>query len=606
MCIKFYIVRSLFIMEQSLSKLKRALTVLFFVTVALLVAFVALYLLEPIVGHILGLSKFGDNVTVDFSTFTEAFIMPFARDPSAYSSLEVFCSFFSMSALGMSIAIYVLSGIVFVLIVLGIVFTCSKHKGIYSLYSLMLVVVYYATIMTMLYFWPMIVWFKNLGASGISFYLMAVEIVGILLFLSCLATYIVGLVYVKKLFNAALTKEEEDAKAIAEAAGDPEAVQEAEALDDEGAEPVIVEAEPEPVPEEPVEEEVVEPIEEPIEEKVEEEPAPVVEEKIEEEPKEVKEDKQHVEVNVNNNGAPQGGIDNASLASLLREVVRDIVRDEIARSNANQPAPAPAPVPNGNQTITGATFGGPLVVQYFNGGINGVTTPAPSVVENKTVEKVVEVRREEPAPAPAPAPAPVVEEAKVEEPKKEEVKPEPAPAAEAAPRPLFVKKEPAPTPAKPEEPVVEAKKYERISFAERLLQSESDIHALYNEIKNEILSWGVKSRISAVGDTFRLHKKMYVRITVAGKSLKLYFALNPQDYANGTIPVQDASDKDMYQEIPLVFKVKSPLSVRRCKELIQDVMEKDGLEQGEVGKVNWIKELKAEIAAEKKKEKVKE
>ena len=95
---------------------------------------------------------------------------------------------------------------------------------------------------------------------------------------------------------------------------------------------------------------------------------------------------------------------------------------------------------------------------------------------------------------------------------------------------------------------------------------------------------------------------MYVRITVAGKSLKLYFALNPEDYANSTIPVQDASNKDMYQEIPLVFKVKSALSVRRCKELIQDVMEKDGLEQGEVGKVNWIKELKAELNSNKKKE----
>ena len=113
----------------------------------------------------------------------------------------------------------------------------------------------------------------------------------------------------------------------------------------------------------------------------------------------------------------------------------------------------------------------------------------------------------------------------------------------------------------------------------------------------------MKSRISANGDTFRLHKKMYVRITVAGKSLKLYFALNPADYANTTLPIQDASNKDMYAEIPLVFKVKSGLSVRRCKELIQDCMEKDGLEQGEIGKVNWIKELKAELASGKKNDK---
>ena len=32
-------------------------------------------------------------------------------------------------------------------------------------------------------------------------------------------------------------------------------------------------------------------------------------------------------------------------------------------------------------------------------------------------------------------------------------------------------------------------------------------------------------------------------------------------------------------------------------------MDKDGLEQGEIGKVNWIKEMKAELKAGKKVEK---
>ena len=45
------------------------------------------------------------------------------------------------------------------------------------------------------------------------------------------------------------------------------------------------------------------------------------------------------------------------------------------------------------------------------------------------------------------------------------------------------------------------------------------------------------------------------------------------------------------REIPLVFKVKSGLSMRRAKQLIADVMAQDGLVQGEVGKVNWVKEI---------------
>ena len=125
----------------------------------------------------------------------------------------------------------------------------------------------------------------------------------------------------------------------------------------------------------------------------------------------------------------------------------------------------------------------------------------------------------------------------------------------------------------------------------------------YNELKNDILAYGVKSRVSNSGDTFRLHRKTYVKLTIAGKSLKLYFALNPEDYKDSTIPVADASEKNIYQEIPLIFKVKSGLSMRRAKQLIADVMAPDGLVQGEVGKVNWVKEIAAEMKEGKKESK---
>ena len=263
------------------------------------------------------------------------------------------------------------------------------------------------------------------------------------------------------------------------------------------------------------------------------------------------------------------------LAAILKDVVRDIVRDEIARANAAKAEQEHEHTHrDGDHSITGATFGGPLVVQYFNGGINGqtspfppqppVTQPAPVVVNNA---------------APAPAPAPV------EEPKKEE----PAPA------PIVV--EPAPVVVVPvEEPKEEEPNKNpiiRIPFTERMLDAEKDMKDNYNELKNEIMSYGVNSRVSNSGDTFRLHRKTYVKITIAGKSLKLYFALDPRDYADSKMPIGDASHHAVYAEIPLIFKVKSGLSLRRAKELIRDVMSKDGLEQGEVESVNWVKELKA-------------
>lgn len=163
-------------------------------------------------------------------------------------------------------------------------------------------------------------------------------------------------------------------------------------------------------------------------------------------------------------------------------------------------------------------------------------------------------------------------------------KPAPAPVA---PQP---KPEPKPAPA-PVAPAPKAEPFERISFSERLGKAEKELKEHYNELKSEILSYGIKSRVSNSGDTFRLHTKTYVKMVVAGKALKLYFALDPKDYKDSTFPIGDASNKGLYKEIPLVFKVKSELSVRRAKQLIADAAAKDGLVQGEVEAHNWAKEL---------------
>ena len=230
----------------------------------------------------------------------------------------------------------------------------------------------------------------------------------------------------------------------------------------------------------------------------------------------------------------------------LEDLIRRVVKEELAKWDG----------PRNN----GPTFNSPLVIQYLNG-----VSPA--------AEPVKEEPKEEPQPAPAPV---------VAEPVKEEPQPAPTPVAE---------------------PVVEEKVKNpiiRIPFQERMVAADKEMKEDYNEIKNELLSYGVKSRVSSSGDTFRLHRKTFVKITIAGKSLKLYFALNPADYKDSTIPVQDASDKEIYQEIPLVFKVKSQLSMKRCKQLIADVMHPDGLVKGEVGNDDWVKEIRAELKAKKK------
>ena len=93
-----------------------------------------------------------------------------------------------------------------------------------------------------------------------------------------------------------------------------------------------------------------------------------------------------------------------------------------------------------------------------------------------------------------------------------------------------------------------------------------------------------------------------MKLVVAGKGLKLYFALEPSDYADSPIPVQDVGDKNLYVDIPLAFKVKSDLSIRRAKQLIADAMAKDSIEkEGEPGNTDWIREIRVDLKAQQNK-----
>lgn len=145
--------------------------------------------------------------------------------------------------------------------------------------------------------------------------------------------------------------------------------------------------------------------------------------------------------------------------------------------------------------------------------------------------------------------------------------------------------------AEENEVVAPKAKIVRIPFSTRIENMREDMRTNFNELKADILSYGVKSRVSNSGDTFRLHTKTYVKMTIAGNSLKLYFALDPNDYKDSTLPISDASSKAIYKDTPLVFKVKSPLSLRRAKSLIADAMAKDGLVQKEIVNKDYIQEI---------------
>ena len=295
----------------------------------------------------------------------------------------------------------------------------------------------------------------------------------------------------------------------------------------------------------------------------------------------------------------------------VRVIMREILDSYHKEEPMPEPEPEPEPAPKPAPALTASDIRGIIAEELsklpkeekkestaftpdmVRAIIRSELKSAEPVKEERITPITVVIREPEPvratetivAPAPAPAPAPVPAPAPAPIPEPEpEPEPEPAPAPEPEPEP-----EPVAPEASSEE--VTDGKIIRIPFTERMKTADESLKSNYNELKSEILSYGVKCRTSNSGDTFRLHKVTYVKMTIAGKSLKLYMALDPKDYASSTLPISDAGSKKIYESIPLVFKVKSDLSLRRAKQLIADVFEKANFDQGPVSPHNWVDEL---------------
>lgn len=214
-------------------------------------------------------------------------------------------------------------------------------------------------------------------------------------------------------------------------------------------------------------------------------------------------------------------------------------------------------------------------------------------------EVAAQEAKPEPAAAPKAAPAPKAEPAKPAE------APKAAPAPKAEPT---VKKVVKPVPpvrkASPikqpqvrgRETQLEKEELENKSFTERVVAAEDDVKLAYNELKNLLVSYGLKDRISSNGDTFRAHKVTYCKMSMSGSSLKLHLALDPKNYSGSALPIDDASSKEAYKDIPLVFRVKSDLSLRRARDLINDMMRNHGVAPAEeVPAVDYVAEMKKEL-----------
>ena len=108
----------------------------------------------------------------------------------------------------------------------------------------------------------------------------------------------------------------------------------------------------------------------------------------------------------------------------------------------------------------------------------------------------------------------------------------------------------------------------RKSFAAKLSLAESDVKEYYSAIRNKLLSKDkVKLRKSFACDTFYSGRKTLAKVTIIGKTLRVYFALPPAEIPSKYF-VKDVSEIKKYAETPAMMKVRSDRALKNALTLI--------------------------------------
>ena len=193
--------------------------------------------------------------------------------------------------------------------------------------------------------------------------------------------------------------------------------------------------------------------------------------------------------------------------------------------------------------------------------------------EQPAVEEAAEQAVEEEQPAVEEAAEQAVEE---EQPAaEEEEQPAAVEAEEAQAEETVAPAEESAAAVTEERPAMNIPIGKRRTFAEKILEADDDNKAIYNMLKNELMSYKkVNNRLTKTIDIFKFKSTYLAKISIAGKTVKLHLALDPKDYAETKYHQKDLGEKKKYEFVPLALKVKSDRSKKYAVELIAEVMNK--------------------------------
>ncbi len=116
------------------------------------------------------------------------------------------------------------------------------------------------------------------------------------------------------------------------------------------------------------------------------------------------------------------------------------------------------------------------------------------------------------------------------------------------------------------------------TFEDRLNEADEQTKANYEEIKAELLSFKkVKQRISRKCDSYRLGRDLIAKIIIRGKSVRVFFALDPKAYEETVYHHKDMGEKKAYEEVPMAVRIRSPRSLKKAKRLVDEIANKNEL-----------------------------
>ena len=144
-------------------------------------------------------------------------------------------------------------------------------------------------------------------------------------------------------------------------------------------------------------------------------------------------------------------------------------------------------------------------------------------------------------------------------------------------------------------------KYVNKSFAQKMLLADEVIKDRYDELKNYALRFKrLKARISKKFDSINKGRLQFVKLSVAGKTLKLYLNMD----INVTEPkfhCKDVREKKTYEPVPVLLRIKSGRAVKYAKILIDQCAESHGLKENKkFQEVDAIALVEAAAAPKKK------